>query len=89
MAKKISLTESHGTLVGPLLQVFFLDHLTRQKRVSPQTIPSYRDSFRLLLHFLHKTTGKDPATLAMTELDERERDPLHRDVVELGLLVRL
>jgi hypothetical protein len=67
MAKKISLTESNGTLVGPLLQVFFLEHLTRQKRVSPQTIHSYRDSFRLLLHFLHKTTGKEPARLVMTD----------------------
>ena len=69
MVKRISLTASHGTLVGPLLQAFFLDHLTRQKRVSPQTIHSYRDSFRLLLHFLQNTTGKEPATLVMTDLD--------------------
>ncbi|NOT54376.1 MAG: tyrosine-type recombinase/integrase [Deltaproteobacteria bacterium] len=69
MTKRISLTESNGTLVGPLLQAFFLDHLTRQKRVSPQTIHSYRDSFRLFLHFLQHTTGKEPAALVMTDLD--------------------
>jgi len=62
-------TESPATLVGPLLQVFFLDHLTRQKRASQRTIQSYRDTFRLLLQFLHKTTGKEPATLVMMDLD--------------------
>lgn len=64
-----SLTESMATLVGPLLQVFFLDHLTRQKRASQRTIQSYRDTFRLLLQFRHTTTGKEPATLVMTDLD--------------------
>jgi hypothetical protein len=36
------------TLVGPLLQSFFSEHLCLHKRVSLQTIASYRDSFRLL-----------------------------------------
>lgn len=34
--------------LGPHLQAFFTEHLTRHKRVSPQTLASVRDSFRLL-----------------------------------------
>lgn len=35
-----------------LLQRFFAEHLLTQRRVSPQTIAAYRDTFRLLLRFL-------------------------------------
>jgi hypothetical protein len=37
-----------GGLVGPHLQAFFAEHLLTHKRASPQTIASYRDTFRLL-----------------------------------------
>lgn len=57
------------TLVGPLLQAFFSEHLCVHKRVSVQTIASYRDSFRLLLQFLHTTTGTAPAGLRVADLD--------------------
>ena len=40
---------SASTLVGPLLQAFFAEHLLTHKRVSSQTVDSYRDTFRLLL----------------------------------------
>lgn len=49
MASRLAPTDHTSTLVGPLLQTFFMDHLTRQKRVSLRTIQSYRDTFRLLL----------------------------------------
>jgi len=57
------------TLVGPLLQYFFADHLVAQRRVSPQTIASYRDTFRLLLRFVHRETGIEPASLPLSTLD--------------------
>lgn len=41
-----------SNLIGPLLQKFFVDYLSNQKRVSPETIGSYRDMFRLLLRFM-------------------------------------
>ena len=69
MATRPAPTNSTSTLVVPLLQTFFMDHLTRQKRVSPRTIQSYRDTFRLLLQFVRNTTGKEPATLVMMDLD--------------------
>jgi integrase/recombinase XerD len=62
-------TSPKPTLVGPLLQSFFTEHLCTHKRVSLQTIASYRDSFRLLLQFLHARTGTAPAALRISDLD--------------------
>ena len=56
-------------LLGPYLQSFFTEHLSRHKRLSPQTIASLRDSFRLLLEFLHARTGSAPANVRITDLD--------------------
>jgi len=33
-----------ATAVGPLLQSFFTEYLVAQKRLSPQTVASYRDT---------------------------------------------
>lgn len=58
-----------GSPLGPHLQAFFVEHLLGHKRASPQTIVSYRDAFRLLLGYLQATTGKEPASLLLTDLD--------------------
>ena len=58
-----------STLVGPLLQNFFTDHLMAQRHLSPQTVASYRDTFRLLLQFIHRKTGIEPAALCVPDLD--------------------
>lgn len=58
------------TLIAPTLQAFFTDRLTRQLQASPRTIASYRDTLRLLLCFVQKTTGKAPSTLDWDDLDE-------------------
>jgi site-specific recombinase XerD len=60
---------TNSSLVAPLLQVFFTDYLCHQKRVSPQTIISYRDTFRLLLTFLRDITGIEPCALRVVDLD--------------------
>jgi integrase/recombinase XerD len=52
-----------------LLETFFTDRLIAQRRVSPHTVASYRDTFRLLLRFAQKELGKSPSKLAMTDLD--------------------
>jgi integrase/recombinase XerD len=57
------------TPVGPLLQTFFMEHLCNHKRVSPRTIKSYRDTFRLLFQYLQETTGKQPSALSIVDLD--------------------
>lgn len=58
-----------STPLAPTLQSFFSDRLLRQKRVSPNTIASYRDTFRLLLGFVEQQTGTRPAQLELTQLD--------------------
>src|SRR6202167_4572628 len=71
------------TLVGPLLQSFFTDHLVAQRRLSLQTVASYRDTFLLLLQFVHRETGIEPAALEIPELDAeiilRFLDALEKD----------
>jgi integrase/recombinase XerD len=64
-----SKTEVHQTLVGPLLQIFFMEHLCNHKRLSPQTVKSYRDTFRLLLQYLQAKMAKKPSTLSIADLD--------------------
>lgn len=61
--------KSHASLVGPHLQAFFSEHLCNHKRASPQTIASYRDTFRLFLQFLKKTTGIEPAAMKIADID--------------------
>jgi Phage integrase, N-terminal SAM-like domain len=58
-----------STLLAPTLESFFTDRLLCQKRVSPNTIASYRDTFRLLLRFVQEKTGIRPARLELTQLD--------------------
>ena len=57
------------TPLGPLLQSFFVEHLCSHKRVSPRTVESYRDTFRLLLQHLQAKTGKKPSALSIGDLD--------------------
>jgi len=52
-----------------LLERFFTQRLIAQRRVSAHTIASYRDTFRLLLQFVEKQSGKPPSGLALTDLD--------------------
>lgn len=59
-------------MIGPnfpaLLESFFTDRLISQRRASPHTIASYRDTFRLLLQFAEKDAGKQPSALTMGDL---------------------
>src|SRR5215813_357503 len=52
-----------------LLQCFFSDRLLAQRKVSPHTIASYRDTFRLLLQFAQKRLHKAPSQLGLDNLD--------------------
>jgi len=51
------------------LQAFFTERLLAQRRVSPNTIASYRDCFRLLLTFATQQLGKAPSGLMLEDLD--------------------
>src|ERR1700716_348561 len=51
--------------LGTLVEAFFCKRLISQRQASPHTIASYRDTFRLLLHFAQQQTGKSPTKLTM------------------------
>jgi integrase/recombinase XerD len=55
--------------LAPTLEAYFTDRLIRQRRASPHTIASYRDTFRLLLAYIHRTAGTPPSKLQITDLD--------------------
>ena len=57
------------SLVAPTLQSFFTDRLLRQRQVSPRTVAAYRDSFRLLLTWVHDTKRIQPHRLDWADLD--------------------
>jgi site-specific recombinase XerD len=57
------------TALAPTLEAFFTDRLMTQKGVSPKTIATYRDAFRLLLGFVHEQTAKQPSELDFADLD--------------------
>jgi integrase/recombinase XerD len=52
-----------------LLEAFFVDRLMRQRKVSPHTLASYRDTFRLLLNYAQSTLNKAPSDLTLPDLD--------------------
>jgi integrase/recombinase XerD len=54
---------------APLLERYFSSRLITQKRASPHTIASYRDTFRLFLQFTHEKTTIAPAALTFSDID--------------------
>jgi len=55
--------------LAPTLEAFFTERLLTQRRASPHTVASYRDTFRLLLTFAQQRTGKAPSRLELADLD--------------------
>jgi site-specific recombinase XerD len=62
-------TTINATALAPLLEQFFMQRLMQQRQVSPHTIGSYRDTFRLLLTFVQERLHIQPARLALDQLD--------------------
>ncbi len=57
------------TLLGTCLQSYFTDHAHAQKGLSPNTVASYRDTWRLLIKHLMATTGLPADKLDLGMLD--------------------
>lgn len=55
--------------LAPALQAYFTDRLIGQRAASPNTIATYKVTFRLLLGFASQRTGKAPGALDIAELD--------------------
>lgn len=56
--------------LDPLLRDFFQEYLREQRNVSPNTIKSYRDTFKLLIAYLGAQTG-GKRELAIEDLDAK------------------
>lgn len=57
------------TILPALIQQFFTDRLCTQMEASPNTIASYRDTFRLLLRFASERTDRAPTKLKIEDVD--------------------
>src|SRR5438105_432357 len=55
--------------LGPVLRRYFCEYLVSQRDLSPQTIGSYRDTFRLLLEFLERRYRIKPDVVCVDDLD--------------------
>ena len=62
-------TKIYQTDFPSLLQRYFCDYLLKQRNASPETISSYRDTFRLFLRFSDQRFGKAPSSLTLDDLD--------------------
>ncbi len=58
-----------ATNLAPLLERFFTQRLMQERQVSPHTICSYRDTFRLFLKFAQQRLHKSPSALVFEEID--------------------
>jgi integrase/recombinase XerD len=61
--------QTHQTDFASLLERYFCEYLLKQRNASPETISSYRDTFRLFLQFSQQRFGKAPASLRLEDLD--------------------
>ena len=57
--------------LAPLVERFFTKRLISERRVSPHTIASYRDTFRLILQFAEVKLKKAPSILVLEDLDSQ------------------
>lgn len=55
--------------LGPALQRYFCEYLVGQRDLSPRTIASYRDTFRLLLGFLERRYRIKPDHVCIDDID--------------------
>jgi len=56
-------------ILPSLIERFFTHRLIQQRDVSPHTVASYRDTFRLLLRFAHRELRKTPSSLTLLDLN--------------------
>jgi len=69
-----------------LLQSFFTTRLMTQRKASPHTIASYRDTFRLLLQFAQKRLRRAPSQLELENLDASLVDAFLEDLETAGAM---
>lgn len=71
-----------------LLERFFTQRLMQQRQASPNTIISYRDTFRQFLKFAQKRLHKPPSDLHFEEIDAPMIVAFLDDLEQQGLSIR-
>jgi integrase/recombinase XerD len=62
-------TAACNTDLPSLVERYFCEYLMKQRNASPETISSYRDTFRLFLRFSEQRFGRAPAVLTLADFD--------------------
>jgi site-specific recombinase XerD len=62
------MSASTAPTFSALVQNFFADFLMSQREISPCTIASYRDTFRLLMRYLQEITKRTPSAFQLDDL---------------------
>ncbi|MEO7731143.1 MAG: site-specific integrase [Kofleriaceae bacterium] len=57
------------TSFATLLERYFTQRLMQQRQASAHTVASYRDTFRMLLKFVHQRLHKAPSALSLEDVD--------------------
>src|SRR2546426_1675796 len=60
---------NHPAGFPALLESFFTKRLIAQRRASPYTIASYRDTFHVLLQFIQQKLGKAVSQITLEDLN--------------------
>lgn len=55
--------------IARLMQTFFGDYLTTQRKMSPHTVSTYRYAWLLFLRFLQEHKSRNPSTMMVSDLD--------------------
>jgi site-specific recombinase XerD len=55
--------------LAPTLESWFTVRLIGQRHVSSHTVTAYRDTWRLLLRFIHDRSGREPCQLDLSDID--------------------
>ncbi len=74
--------------LAPLLERFFTQRLMQQRRASPHTVSSYRDTFRQFLKFAQERLHKPPSRMNFEEIDAPLIVTFLDDLEKRGLSVR-
>ncbi len=61
--------KTSGIQIQALIQKYFLQWLIAQRNVSPETIKSYRDTFRLYLRYIETGHGVAPSKMSVAQFD--------------------
>jgi len=60
---------TNAATFAPMLERFFTQRLMQQRQASPNTISSYRDTFRQFLKFVQQHLHKPPSRLNLEDID--------------------